>query len=110
MVYHPRKVPRCAVVLLFSLLDPTLKPAVGESVAFVEVQVALISKEAVPCNWINTSKVFGSDQGGREVDEMFPPRLELEALLSHHRELVGRSNEEAEGTMLLVKGAKGHCV
>ena len=108
MVYHLRKVPGCAVVLVLSLLDPTLQPAVGEGVAFVEVQVNLISKEAVPSTWINISKVFGGDQGGREVDEMFPPRLQLEALLSHHWELVGGAYEEAERTVLLVKGAKGH--
>ena len=65
MVYHLRKVPGCAVVLVLSLLDPTLQPAVGEGVAFVEVQVALISEEAVPSTWINTSEVFGGDQGGR---------------------------------------------
>ena len=64
MVYHLRKVPGCAVVLVLSLLDPTLQPAVGEGVAFVEVQVALISKEAVPSTWINTPKVFGGDKGG----------------------------------------------
>ena len=64
MVYHLRKVPGCAVELVLSLLDSTLKPAVGEGVAFVEVQVALISEEAVPSAWINPSKVFGGDQGG----------------------------------------------
>ena len=64
MVYHLRKIPRCAVVLVFSLLDPTLQPTVGEGVAFVEVQVALISEEAVPGTRIDTPKVFGSDQGG----------------------------------------------
>ena len=110
MVYHLRKVPRCAVELVLSLLDPTLQPAVGEGVAFVEVQVALISEEAVPGTGINTSKVFGGDQGGREADEMFPPWLELDALFSHHWELVGGAYEEAESTMLLVKGAKRHCI
>ena len=108
--FHLRKIPGCAIEFVLSPLDPTLKLAVGEGVAFVEVQAALISEEAFPCTWINTSKVFGGDQGGREVDEVFPPWLELEALLSHHWELVGGSYEEAEGTMLLVKGAKGHWV
>ena len=64
MVSHLRKVPGCAVELVLSLLNSTLKPAVGEGVAFVEVQVALINKEAVPSTWINISKVFGGDQGG----------------------------------------------
>ena len=62
--WHLRKVPWDAVVLVLSLLYPTFKPAVGEGVAFVEVQVALISKETVPCNWINISQVFGGDKGG----------------------------------------------
>ena len=74
-VCHLRKVPRDAVVLVISPLDPTLQPAVGEGVAFVEVQVALISEEAVPSTWINVSKVFGSDHGGREGNEMFSSRL-----------------------------------
>ena len=64
MVYHLGKVPWDAVVLVFSLLDPTLQPTVGEGVAFVEVQVALISEEAVPSAWYYIAKVFGSDQGG----------------------------------------------
>ena len=64
MVYHLRKVPGCAVVLVLSLLDPTLQPAVGEGVAFVEVQVALISEEAVSSTWINTLDIFCGDQGG----------------------------------------------
>ena len=95
-------------VPLFSLFDHALQSAVGEGVAFVKVQVAFVSEEAVPSARVNILEVFGGDQGGREVDEMFPPWLELEALLSHHRELVGGAYEEAESTMLLVKGAKGH--
>ena len=62
--WHLRKVPWDAVVLVLSLLYPTFQPAVGEGVAFVEVQVALISEEAVPGTWINISKVFGGDKGG----------------------------------------------
>ena len=62
--WHLRKVPWDAVVLVLSLLYPTFQPAVGEGVAFVEVQVALISKEAVPGTLINSSEVFGGDQGG----------------------------------------------
>ena len=61
MVYHLRKVPGCAVVLVLSLLDPTLQPAVGEGVAFVEVQVALVSEETVSSTWLNTLDVFGGD-------------------------------------------------
>ena len=60
-----RKVPWDAVVLVLSFLYPTFQPAVGEGVAFVEVQVALISKEAVPSTGTNTLEVFGGDQGGR---------------------------------------------
>ena len=109
MVYHLGKVPRDAVELVLSPLDPTLKSAVGEGVAFVEVQVALISEEAVPSAWGNTPKVFGSDQGGREVDEVLSPWLEVDTLLSHHRELIGSSNEEPERTVAFVKSAEGHC-
>ena len=110
MVYHLRKVPGCAVVLLFSLLDPTLQPAVGEGVVLVKVQIALISEEAISSTWLNTLDVFGCDQGGRKVDEMLSSRLELKSMFSHHWELVWGSNKKAERTVALVNGAKGHCV
>ena len=38
--------PGNAVVFLFSYFDPALKPTVGEGVALVEVEVALIIEEA----------------------------------------------------------------
>ena len=102
--------PGNAAIPLFCPFYPTLKPAVGEGVAFVKVQVALISEETVPSTRVNILEVFGGDQGGREVDKMFSPWLELNASLSHHWELVWGSNKEAECTVALVKGAKGHLV
>ena len=38
-------------MLLFGLFDPTLQPTVGECVALVELQVALIGEEAVTSLW-----------------------------------------------------------
>ena len=59
-----RKVPWDAVVLVLSFLYPTFQPAVGEGVAFVKVQVAFVSEEAVPSARVNILEVFGGDQGG----------------------------------------------
>ena len=61
-VCHLRKVPWDAVILCLSLLYPTLQPAVGEGVAFVEVQVALIVEEAVPSTGLDIPEVVGGDQ------------------------------------------------
>ena len=105
-----RKVPWDAVVLVLSLLYPTFQPAVGEGVAFVEVQVALISEEAVPSTGLDIPEVVGGDQVSGEVDEMFSSRLKLEAVLSHHRELLRGADEDAESTVALIMSAKGHRV
>ena len=109
-LWHLRKVPWDAVVLVLSLLYPTFKPAVGEGVAFVEVQVALISEEAVPSTGLDIPEVVGGDQVSREVDEMFSSRLKLYAMLSHHWELLRGADEDAESTVALIMSAKGHRV
>ena len=108
--WHLRKVPWDAVVLVLSLLYPTFKPAVGEGVAFVEVQVALISEEAVPSTGLDIPEVVGGDQVSGEVDEMFSSRLKLYAMLSHHWELLRGADEDAESTVTLIMSAKGHRV
>ena len=104
------KVPGDAFVLCLCPLYPTLEPAVGEGVAVVEIKIALVGKETVSGLWFDASDLVGGYNGGREVDEMFSPWLELKSLFSHHRELVGGSNKEAERTVALVKGAERHCV
>ena len=109
-VCHLRKVPWDAVILCLSLLYPTLQPAVGKGVAFVEVQVALIFKEAVPSTGVHVPEIIGGNQGGGEVDEMFQPWSELNTMLSHHWELVWGSDKDAESTMALAESAKGNRV
>ena len=41
---------------------------------------------------------------------MLPPRLKVDALVPHHRELRGLPYEHLEGIVLLVKAAEGHRV
>ena len=97
-------------MLLFGLFDPTLQPTVGEGVALVELQVALIGEEAATSLWRDVPDVVGGDHLGGEVDEVLPPWLHLETLVPHHRELSGLADEHLERVVLLVNGAKGHRV
>ena len=48
---HLRKMPWDAIVLLLSLSDSALQPTVGECVALVELQVALVGEEAASSFW-----------------------------------------------------------
>ena len=43
--------PRDAFVFLFRLFDPTFKATVGEGVALVELEVALIVEKAATSFW-----------------------------------------------------------
>ena len=95
-------------MLLFGLFDPTLQPTVGEGVALVELEVALICEEAATSLWRDVPDVVGGDHHGGEVDEVLPTWLHLETLVPHHRELSGLADEHLEGVVLLVKGAHGH--
>ena len=97
-------------MLLFGLFDFTLQPTVGECVALVELQVALVGEEAATSLWRDVPDVVGGDHLGGEVDEVLPPWLHLETLVPHHRELSGLADEHLEGVVLLVNGAKGHRV
>ena len=99
-----------AIVLLLSLLDPTLQPTVGEGVALVELQVALVGEEAATSLWRDVPDVVGGDHLGGEVDEVLPPWLHLETLVPHHRELSVLADEHLERVVLLVNGPKGHRV
>ena len=45
-------------MLLFGLFDLALKPTVGEGVALVELEVALLSEEAATSLWNDASDVF----------------------------------------------------
>ena len=99
-----------ALVLLLSLFDPTLQPTVGEGVALVKLQVALVGEEAATSLWRDVPDVVGGDHLGGEVDEVLPPWLHLETLVPHHRELSGLADEHLERVVLLVNGAKGHRV
>ena len=95
-------------MLLFGLFDLALKLTVGEGVPLVEFQVALLSEEAATSLWNDASDVFGGHQGGREVDEVLPPRLQRDALLPDHGELGGLADEHLEVVVLLVEAAEGH--
>ena len=95
---------------LFGLFDPTLQPTVGEGVALVELQVALVGEEAATSLWRDVPDVVGGNNLGGEVDEVLPPWLHLETLVPHHRELSGLADEHLERVVLLVNGAEGHRV
>ena len=96
--------------LLLCLFDPALQFAIGEGVAFVEIKVAFVFKEATPSFRQNIPDSIGGDDGGGEVDEVFASRLQLDALVPHHRELSWLADEQVEGAVLLVHGAKGDLV
>ena len=104
------KVPGDAFVLCLCPLYPTLEPAVGEGVAVVEIKIALVSKETVSGLRCDASDLVGGYNGGREVDEMLAAWSKLDPSFSHHRELVRLTDEETEGSVPLVKSAKGHRV
>ena len=107
---YPWKVPRNTVVDLFCLLDGTLKPAVGEGVQFVEIQVSFVGKEALPSCREDVMDFVVGDHSGREVDEVFTSRLQLDALLHHHWELCGLAYEHTKCVVFLFQSAKGHHV
>ena len=104
------KIPGDALVPLFGLFDLALKLAVDEGVALVELEVALVGEEAATSLWNDASDVFGGHQGGGEVDEVLPPRLQRDALLPDHGELGGLADEHLEVVVLLVEAAEGHSV
>ena len=99
--------PRNTAIVLFSPLDSTLQPAVGEGVLLVELQVTLVFEEALSRLRNDVLDVLGDDDGGGEINKVFLSWLKLEALLSHHRELLRLADEHVEGQVLLVLGAKG---
>ena len=107
---YPGKKPRDTAVLLLSLLDLALQSTVGERVARVELKVAFIGKEATSSLWGDFPDFLGGHNCGGEVDEVLPPRLKADALVPDHGELRGLPDEHLEGTVLLVKAAKGHRV
>ena len=102
--------PRDAIVLLLSHSDPALQPTVGKGVALVELKVALIGEEAATSLWRNVPDAVGGDDLGGEVDEVLPPWLHVDTLVTHHRELSRLADEHLEGVVLLVKGSQGHRV
>ena len=99
-----------AVVLLFSLLDPALETTVGECVALVKLQITLVSEEAASSFWSDVPDPIRGDNCGREVNKVLSSSFQRKTLVPHPRELCRFSNEHLEGTVLLVKGAEGHCV
>ena len=105
---HLWKMPWDATVLLLSLLDPTLQPTVGECVALVELQVALVGEEAATSLWRDVPDVVGGDDLGGEVDEVLPSWLHMETLVPHHRELSGLADEQLERVVLLVLSSQGN--
>ena len=99
-----------ASVFLFCLFDATFQPTVGESVAFVEVKVALVCEEASTVLRRYASDAVGRNNRGGEVNKVLPPCLQWDALVQHHGELRRLSDEHLEGVVLLVEGAQGHRV
>ena len=63
--------PRNTAILLFSPLDSTLQPAVGEGVLLVELQVALVFEEALSRLRNDVLDVLGDDDGGGKINEVF---------------------------------------
>ena len=104
------KEPRNTLVLFLGLFDHALQPTVGERVSLVELQISFVFEEASSSFWRDVSDPFCGHSCGGEVDEVLPPRLKVDALVPHHRELRGLPDEHLEGTVLLVKAAKGHRV
>ena len=76
-----------AIVFLFNLFDHALQPTVGEGVVLIEVKVTLVSEETSSIFWFDVPDPIGRDNRGRDVDEVFPPRLQLNALVPHSWEL-----------------------
>ena len=104
------QMPWDAFVLLCSFSDSALQPAVGEGVALVELKVSFVVEKAPTCFWQDFLDSIGGDDRGGEVDEVLPPGLKPDTLVSHHRELSWLTDEQVEGAVLLVEGAKGHRV
>ena len=97
-------------MLLLGLFDHAFQPAVGERVALVELQISFVFEEASSSLWRDVSDLIRRHDSGREVDEVLPPWLKMDALVPHHRELRGLPDEHLEGAVLLVKAAEGHRV
>ena len=97
-------------MLLFSLFDLALQSTVGECIALVKLQITLVSEEAASSFWSDVPDPIRGDNCGREVDKVLSSSFKRKALVPHPRELCRFSNEHLEGTVLLVKGAEGHCV
>ena len=97
-------------MLLFGLFDCALQSTVGECVALVKLQITLVSEEAASSFRSDVPDPIRGDNCGREVDKVLSSSFKRKTLVPNHRELRRLSNEHLEGTMLLVKGAEGHCV
>ena len=67
-------------------------------------------KEAVSSLWCDVFDVFGGHNNGGKVEEMFTTWLNLETSLPRHGELCWLANENVEGVIILINGAKGHFV
>ena len=88
--------PRSTVVDVFRLLDGTFEPAVGEGVAFIELQVSFVREVAVTSFREDVLDVVVGDNTGGEFDEVFAARLQVDAILHHHWELLRLTDEDVE--------------
>ena len=104
------QVPGNAAIPLFCPFYLTLQPAVGQGVLLVEVQLALVSEEAIPSLRRYAPNVLRVDESRRKIDEVLLAGLQLDALLPHHRKLRWPFDENLEAIVCLVKGTKGHSV
>ena len=97
-------------MLLFGLFDCALQSTVGECVALVKLQITLVGEEAASSFWSDVPDPIRGDNRGGEVNKMLLSSFQRKTLVPNHWELCRFSNEHLEGTVLLVKGAEGHCV
>ena len=65
--------------------------------------MTLVSEETSSISWFHVPDPIGRDNRGRDVDEVFPSWLQLNALVPHSWELCRSTNKEVEGIVLLVK-------
>ena len=72
---YPWKVPRNTVIDLFCLFYGTFEPAVGEGVFVVELQTSFIRKVAITSFREDVLDAIVGHDSGREVNEVFTPRL-----------------------------------
>ena len=98
------------VVFLLCFFYATFQPAVGEGVAFVELEIAFVRKETATVVWGDAFDSVSCNKCSREVNEVLPPRLKRDTLVPYHGKLSWLADEQLEGDVLLGQGAQGQRV